>query len=67
VGSFAPGDRVLIIDDVIATGGTARAAVTLARRQSAVLIGAAFAVELDFLDGREQLPEDVPVNSLLHA
>jgi adenine phosphoribosyltransferase len=67
IGSFSPGDRVLLVDDVIATGGTARAAIALARRQEAVVIGATFAVELDFLDGRERLPKDVPVNTLLHA
>lgn len=67
LGSFGPGDRVLIIDDVIATGGTARAAVTLARRQHADLVGAAFAVELDFLRGRDLLPPDLAVTSLLHV
>lgn len=67
LGSFAPGDRVLLIDDVIATGGTARAAVALARRQHAVVVGAAFAVELDFLSGRDLLPPDVAVTSLLHV
>lgn len=65
-GSFAPGDRVLVVDDVIATGGTARAAVALARRQEAALVGAVFAIELDFLRGRDLLPADVPVHSLLH-
>lgn len=67
LGSFAPGDRVLLIDDVIATGGTARAAVALARRQQAEVVGAAFAIELDFLRGRALLPDDVPVTSLLHV
>jgi adenine phosphoribosyltransferase len=67
LGSFAPGDRVLLVDDVIATGGTARAAVALALRQKAVLVGAAFAVELDFLRGRVLLPSDLPVTSLLHV
>lgn len=65
--AIGKGERVLIVDDVIATGGTARAAIALARRQEAVVIGATFAVELDFLDGRERLPKDVPVNTLLHA
>lgn len=67
VGSFTPGDRVLLIDDVIATGGTARAALALARRQDAVIVGASFAVELDFLRGRDRLPADVAVTSLLHV
>lgn len=67
LGSFAPGDRVLLVDDVIATGGTARAALALARRQGAEVVGAAFAVELDFLRGRELLPADVAVTSLLRV
>jgi adenine phosphoribosyltransferase len=48
--------RVLIVDDVIATGGTARAAVELARRQSVEVAGAAFLIELTFLRGLSQLP-----------
>jgi adenine phosphoribosyltransferase len=67
LGSFAPGDRVLIVDDVIATGGTARAALALARRQGAVVVGVAFAVEIDFLRGRALLPAGVTVTSLLHV
>jgi adenine phosphoribosyltransferase len=67
LGSFAAGDRVLVIDDVIATGGTARAAVALARRQGAEVVGVAFAVEIDFLRGRELLPADLRVTSLLHV
>lgn len=67
LGSFAPGDRVLVIDDVIATGGTARAALALAQRQGAAVVGAAFAIELDFLRGRDALPAGVEVTSLLHV
>lgn len=48
--------RALVVDDVIATGGTARAAVELARRQGAMVVGAAFLVELTFLKGLDQLP-----------
>lgn len=47
--------RVLVVDDVIATGGTARAAVDLARKQGVQVVGAAFLVELTFLKGLEQL------------
>ncbi len=67
LGSFAPGDRVLIVDDVIATGGTARAALALAQRQGAQIVGAVFAVEIDFLRGRDLLPVGVPIHSLLHT
>ncbi|MGH9264731.1 MAG: adenine phosphoribosyltransferase [Acidimicrobiales bacterium] len=50
-----PGDQVLIVDDVIATGGTARASVRLVERLGATVAGLAFAVELTFLAGREKL------------
>ncbi len=66
LGSFAKGDRVLVVDDVIATGGTARAALALAQRQGAQVVGAVFAIELDFLHGRDLLPTGVAVHSLLH-
>lgn len=64
-GSFNPGDRVVVVDDVIATGGTARAAVDLARMQGAEVVATAFVIELLFLDGRAKLPGDVPVLSLI--
>ena len=54
-GSIAPGARVLIVDDLLATGGTAAAAAELARRQGGKVVGYAFVVELDFLDGRARL------------
>jgi adenine phosphoribosyltransferase len=59
------GDLVLIIDDVLATGGTAAAAVTLVSQLGAELAGLAVVVELDFLSGRSRL-RDTPVHSLLH-
>jgi adenine phosphoribosyltransferase len=49
------GDDVLIVDDVIATGGTAQAAVQLVERLGGTIAGLAFAVELTFLAGREKL------------
>ncbi len=64
-GSFAPGERVLVVDDVIATGGTAVAAVELARLQGAEVVGAAFVIELSFLDGRAKLPPGLDVFSVL--
>ena len=58
------GERVLIVDDVLATGGTARAAAQIVEESGGRLAGFVFLIELTFLDGRSRLP-DVPVNSLL--
>ena len=60
-----PADRVFLIDDLLATGGTAAAAVTLIRRTGAELVGAGFLIELAFLDGREAL-HGFPVEALIH-
>ncbi|HXK11299.1 MAG TPA: adenine phosphoribosyltransferase [Vicinamibacteria bacterium] len=53
--ALAPGDRVLVVDDVIATGGTARAVGDLCEAMGAKVSGFAFLVELTFLKGRERL------------
>src|SRR5277367_5767189 len=50
------GQRVLLCDDLLATGGTAAAAIELVRRLGGEIVGAAFAVELNFLHGRAKLP-----------
>jgi adenine phosphoribosyltransferase len=55
----------LIVDDLLATGGTAAATARLARELGAQIAGLAFVVELDFLKGRERLAE-YDVMSLLH-
>jgi adenine phosphoribosyltransferase len=62
---ISSGERVLILDDLIATGGTAAAVVEMARQLEADLRGLAFLVELTFLDGRSKLPADVEVFSVL--
>ena len=51
-----PGQRVLISDDLLATGGTAAATVELVRKLGGEVVGATFAVELTFLNGRAKLP-----------
>jgi adenine phosphoribosyltransferase len=58
------GDAVLLVDDLIATGGTARASCDLVERTGARLVGAAFVVELLALNGRAAMP-DVNVHTLL--
>ena len=62
--AFSPDDRVLVIDDVLATGGTARATVDLVHRTGAQVAGLAVLLELSFLNGRAKLP-DLPVSALL--
>jgi adenine phosphoribosyltransferase len=62
--AFQPGDRVLIVDDVLATGGTAAACASLVRRSGAEVAGVSVLLELGFLGGRARLP-DVEVRSLL--
>ena len=59
-----PGQKVLIVDDLLATGGTARAAAELVEKLGAVVVGCAFVVELGFLHGREVL-KDYEVCSLI--
>jgi adenine phosphoribosyltransferase len=59
------GQRVIIVDDLLATGGTAAATVALAKTLGAQVCGLGFVVELDFLKGREKL-KGADVFSLLH-
>jgi adenine phosphoribosyltransferase len=61
--AVAPGQRVVVLDDLLATGGTAAAATTLIRKVGGEVVNASFIVELDGLGGRQRL--DVPVTSLI--
>lgn len=61
--AIAPGDRVLIVDDVLATGGTAAAARTLVERAGGVVSAFAVLMELAFLEGRSRL-EGLPLHVL---
>ena len=63
--AIRPGQRVLIVDDLLATGGTALASVQLAKKLGGEIVGLAFVVELDKLGGRKKL-EDYDVLSLIH-
>jgi len=62
--AFTPGSKILIVDDLIATGGTAAATARLIAQAQGELVGFAFVVELSALNGRSKLP-DVPVISIL--
>jgi adenine phosphoribosyltransferase len=64
VDAIAPGERVLVVDDVLATGGTAEAAGKLVTRQGATLVGYSFLVELTFLHGAKRVGAD-KVHALL--
>jgi adenine phosphoribosyltransferase len=58
------GARVLVVDDLLATGGTVRAVIDLLKAQKAKIVGVAFLVELQFLKGKEKL-KDLPIYSII--
>ena len=64
VDAAGPDDRVLLVDDVIATGGTAAAALRLMKTIGAEVVGFSVFIELAFLNGKEGLP-DIPYHALL--
>ncbi len=63
--AIAPGQNVVLVDDLLATGGTMEATVKLVKELGGTITGLGFAVELDFLKGRDRFPE-YDVFSLLH-
>lgn len=63
--AIQPGQRVLIVDDVLATGGTAAAVASLVEQLGGTVAALSFVIELDFLDGRRKLGGR-PIHSLLH-
>jgi adenine phosphoribosyltransferase len=63
--AIEPGQRVIIVDDLLATGGTMQATVQLVRQLGGTIVGLGFAIELDFLKGRSKFKE-YDVFSLLH-
>lgn len=62
--AVGPGDRVVIIDDLLATGGTAAATVDLVKQLGAEVVECGFLIELDFLEGHKRL--GVPHHALVH-
>ena len=64
IDALRPGERVILIDDLLATGGTAAAAAALVKKLGAEILEFSFLIELGFLKGREKL-QGVPVRSVV--
>lgn len=64
IDAVQPGSRVLLIDDLLATGGTAAAAASLVKKLGAEILEISFLIELGFLSGRDKL-KDYPVRSII--
>ena len=62
--AISPGQRVIVVDDLIATGGTTEAAINLVTQQGGTVVGAACIIELSFLNGRSRIP--VPVTAMVN-
>jgi len=62
--AIAPGDRVLIVDDLLATGGTVTAACNLVESLGGIIKGLSFVIELEFLNGRKKINRH-PIHSLI--
>lgn len=68
-GAIKPGQRVVLVDDLIATGGTADATIKLVQKLGGKVVGAAFVIELDALHGRDKLKQnikDLQIKTLVH-
>lgn len=63
--AIQPGEHVLIVDDVLATGGTASAVAQLVEKLRGDVVGLGFVIELDFLNGREKLP-GYDIRAMMH-
>lgn len=64
IDAIEPGDRILLIDDVLATGGTAKASCELVEKLGGEVVACAFVMELGLLNGRQQL-QDYPLHTLI--
>src|ERR1700688_1622050 len=65
IDAIKPGEQIVLIDDLLATGGTSASAATLIKKVGGVLLEAQFLIELEFLHGREKLAP-IPIVSFLH-
>lgn len=63
--AVSPGENVLLVDDLLATGGTAAAAADLVRQLGGTMVGFSFLIELTFLHGRANLPDGIPVHAIV--
>ena len=63
--AIKPGQKVVIVDDLMATGGTAKAIMEMVEEMGAEVVASAFLIELDFLNGRKALP-DCRVEAVIH-
>ena len=63
--AIGPGQRVLVVDDLLATGGTVAATIGLIEQLGGVVVGTAFLIELSFLNGRAKLPDHHRIISLI--
>ncbi len=62
--AIKPGQRVVIVDDLLATGGTVEATIKLIEKLGGIVVGCSFLIELEFLDGKKLL-KDTPIQSLI--
>jgi adenine phosphoribosyltransferase len=65
IDAIQPGEIVVLVDDLLATGGTSGAAVNLIQKVGGIVGSALFVLELEFLGGNKKIPPDVPVRSLI--
>jgi len=62
--SIQPGEKVIIVDDLLATGGTVQAVAEMVKKLGGEVVGAVFLIELSFLNGREKL-KDIPIHTVI--
>ncbi|MCA9799234.1 MAG: adenine phosphoribosyltransferase [Cyanobacteria bacterium HKST-UBA04] len=64
-GAMPTGSRVAVVDDLLATGGTANATIQLCRKIDVTVVAALFMMELTFLNGRNALPQEIPIHTMV--